>query len=82
MTVAIQGGHANDRGFMRVNPTAEEDFPPTSVSHFLTPRASQWPIPKSRGGKVNCRPLMGETEQPYGKSDECMKGNVICREGD
>lgn len=25
---------------------------------------------------------MGETEQPYGKSDECMKGNVICREGD
>lgn len=51
MTVAIQGGHANGRGFMRVNPTAEEDFPPTSVSHFLTPRASQWPIPKSRGWK-------------------------------
>lgn len=37
---------------------------------------------KVKGGKVNCRPLMGETEQPYGKSDECMKGNVICREGD
>lgn len=35
------------------------------------------PIPNSRGGKINFRPLMGETEQSYGKLDECMEGNVI-----
>ena len=70
--------------FMRVNSTVEEDFHPMSVSHFLTPRASHMANSKVKGweSKLNISKLMGETEQPYGKSDECMKGNVICHKGD